>query len=51
MADSLKDIIFNKIVDQILDIVAEMYKQEVENLLNHNKCQKILGLILHMDCI
>lgn len=42
MADGIKDIIFNKITDEILDIVVGLSKEELNNLINQNKRQRIL---------
>ena len=46
MSDSFKDIIFNKITDEILNVVVGLSKDELNTLINQNRLQKIL-----MHCI
>ena len=40
--EKIKDIVFDKIVDQILDLACGKTKTEIENLMSQNKNQKIL---------
>lgn len=42
--EKIRDLVFDKIVDEILDIIVGKSKAEIENLINQNKNQKILGL-------
>lgn len=41
--DKVKDIVFDKIVDEILDVIVGKSKSEIENLISQNRNQKILG--------
>lgn len=41
--EKIRDLVFDKIVDEILDIIVGKSKAEIENLINQNKNQKILG--------
>ena len=41
--EKVKDIVFDKIVDEILDIIVGKSKSEIENLISQNRNQKILG--------
>lgn len=42
MGEGIKDIIFNKIADEILNLVIGLSKEELNNLINQNRLQRIL---------
>ena len=44
--DKVKDIVFDKIVDEILDVIVGKSKSEIENLISQNRNQKILVFLL-----
>lgn len=43
--EKITDIVFDKIVDQILDLACGKTKTEFENLMNQNRNQKYLNIV------
>ena len=51
MSSTLKDIMFDKAVDCLLDLLADTSKEEINNLIDKNKQQKIFLCFLFQAII